>query len=569
MKNKEYWKKRSEALVKEQYKKTDEYTEKLIDEFSKLQFSIQRDIEVFYQRYSKNNKLSLEDVNKNLNIEELKELKFQLKDFVKKTNNDNFDRELNSIYYKTRISRLESLQSQIKAKVDLLFNKHNQDITELLKDLYEDNYYKNIFEVQKGLGIGVNFSKLNDRSIKNILMEPWNNDNYSNRIWNNRGKLLGELQTTLFHSVVAGYDVKKTSKKLANRMNVATNRASVLVNTESAYMISKSTFDSYKESGIKKYEILATLDLKTSSVCREMDGKVFYLKDKSIGLNAPPFHPNCRSTTVACFDDEIDEERIAKDSKGKKYYVDGDINYRQWHDKYVKDNPSEKIAEKKLQNKHSDKKIFERYSQVLKNLSPKSFEQFQDLRYNDINGWNELKSNFKVANSYKVDYGEINPQKILELDKVAFEAKKTRFDYEPFSGRERRSVKKLSQGGNFAIMEFQNKQYLAHSAVNETVEAEYKSIKGDKSDFILHKDDREFKTLVINGIPREYCTEAKFFEFINDNITIDYSGEITILSELDMCESCRGVLKQFKNKYPNVKVNIVSGKKCLNWRKRK
>lgn len=569
MKNEEYWKKRSETLVKEQYKKTDEYTIKLIDEFSKLQFSIQRDIEVFYQRYSQNNKLLLEDVKKNLNTVELKELKFELKNFAKKTNNDNFDKELSSIYYRTRISRLESLQSQIKAKVNSLFDKHYQGTTNLLKDVYQDNYYRNIYEVQKGLGIEVNFSKLNDRAVKNILMEPWNNDNYSNRIWNNKNKLMAELQTNLFHSVVAGYDVKKTSKKLANKMNVATNRASILVNTESAYIISKSTFDSYAESGIKKYEILATLDLKTSSVCKEMDGKVFDLKDKAIGLNAPPFHPNCRTTTMAYFDDATDEERIAKDSKGKKYYVDGDMNYRQWHDKYVKDNPDEEIAEKKLQNKCSDKKIFERYSQVLKNLSPKSFEEFQNLRYNDIDSWNELKSNFKVVNSYKVDYGKVSPRKILELDKLAFQAKKTRFDYEQFSGKDKKRIKNLSSSGNFAIMEFDDKQYLAHSAVNNVNEMQFKSINGNKSDFILHKDDREFKTLVINDIPREYCTEAKFFEFLNDNINIKYRGEITLLSELDMCESCRGVLKQFKNKYPNVKINIISGKQGVNWRKRK
>ncbi len=33
-----------------------------------------------------------------------------------------------------------------------------------------------------------------------------------------------------------------------------------------------------------------------------------------------------------------------------------------------------------------------------------------------------------------------------------------------------------------------------------------------------------------------------------------------MLSERAMCESCRGVAKQFIEKYPKVKVNIVSGK---------
>lgn len=34
-----------------------------------------------------------------------------------------------------------------------------------------------------------------------------------------------------------------------------------------------------------------------------------------------------------------------------------------------------------------------------------------------------------------------------------------------------------------------------------------------------------------------------------------------MLSEKCMCESCLGVMKQFKEKYPNVTVNAVSNRK--------
>ncbi|MCD3211809.1 minor capsid protein [Clostridium botulinum C/D] len=378
MRNKDYWKKRSENLAKSQYKKTDAYNKRLIDEFSKLQFSIQRDIEVFYQRYSQNNKLSLEDVKKNLNTLELKELKFELKDFIKKSNDVNFDKELNSIYYKTRISRLECLQSQIKAKINSSFNEHHENTTELLKNLYQDNYHRNIYEIQKGLGIGFNFSRLNDRSVKNILMEPWNNDNYSNRIWTNKNKLISELQTGLFHSVVAGYDIKKTAKKIAERMNVAKNRAYVLVNTESSYMISKSTFDSYSEGGIEKYEILSTLDLRTSGVCREMDGKIFNLKDKSIGLNAPPFHPNCRTTIMPYFlDKDKDKERIAKDSKGNTFYIDGDMNYEDWYRKYIENKDKSNI---KWRDFHGENRQFIDKKEISMHLMDNYNIKFSDSR---------------------------------------------------------------------------------------------------------------------------------------------------------------------------------------------
>jgi len=145
-----------------------------------------------------------------------------------------------------------------------------------------------------------------------------------------------ELQTNLTQAFIRGDSIDKTSKLIAERMNVAKNRARTLVNTESSYITSKATFDSYSRSGVvKQYEILATLDLRTSKICRSMDGKVFNLSEKEIGVNAPPFHPNCRTTIVPYFDDAIDEKRIARGSDGKVYYVDGNINYKEWYKKYV------------------------------------------------------------------------------------------------------------------------------------------------------------------------------------------------------------------------------------------
>lgn len=219
--------------------------------------------------------------------------------------------------------------------------------------------------------------------------------------------------------------------------------------------------------------------------------------------------------------------------------------------------------------KKHDQQEFNKFKDGLGALAPKTLEEFKDIMYNKPIEFNLLKEKLKLVNSYKVDYGEVAPEKIYELDKSAFEAKKTRFDYSKFTGKSKRKVKNLGSSGNFAIMEFENKQYFAHSSVNEKSDIEFDAISGNKDDFILHKDKREFETLVINDIPRHFCTEAKMFEYINSKVSNNFDGELTILSELDMCDSCRGVLKQFKEKYPHAKVNIISGKEGFNWRKRK
>lgn len=339
MKSKDYWKKRSEQVARKQYKKVDKYINSMKLEYEIAKDSIQKDIESFYARFATNNEITLDEARKLLNSNELREFKIGLKEFRKKAKNNPdgiWTQELNNVYYKTRVSRLEALKAQIQVKVNSLSTSQLEGTTELLNGIYEDTYYRNIYEVHKGLGVGVNFAKLDTNTVDKVIKEPWYGDNYSSKIWKNKDKLIMELQTNLTQAFIRGDSIDKTSKLIAERMNVAKNRARTLVNTESSYITSKATLDSYSRSGVvKQYEILATLDLKTSKICRSMDGKVFNLSEKEIGVNVPPFHPNCRTTIVPYFDDAIDEERIARGSDGKVYYVDGNITFKEWYSEHV------------------------------------------------------------------------------------------------------------------------------------------------------------------------------------------------------------------------------------------
>ena len=56
-------------------------------------------------------------------------------------------------------------------------------------------------------------------------------------------------------------------------------------------------------------------------------------------------------------------------------------------------------------------------------------------------------------------------------------------------------------------------------------------------------------------------SEAKLFEYAADIAKDGKEHTINMLSEKCMCDSCLGVMKQFKEKYPNVTVNMVSNKK--------
>lgn len=350
MRSKDYWKKRSEQVARQQFKKIDDYIVRLQLEYIEALNSIQKDIEVFYARFAQNNEITLDEARKLLNSNQLHEFKMSLQEFTSKAKNNKnlqWEKELNNVSYKVRVTRLQALQTQIKNNIEGLYINQQEGITGVLSGAYKDTYYRNIYEIHKGVGIGVNFAKVDKRAVEKVLSEPWYGENYSSRIWNNKEKLIMELQTNLKQAFIRGDSIDTTSKIIAERMNAAKSRARMLVNTESANIISKATFDSY--SGVvKQYEILATLDLRTSKICRSMDSKVFKVSEKEIGVNAPPFHPNCRTTTVAYFPDAIDEERIARDNNDKIHYVPGNMNYEQWYNKHVVNNGNSDIIKEKV-----------------------------------------------------------------------------------------------------------------------------------------------------------------------------------------------------------------------------
>ncbi|MBG9788542.1 minor capsid protein [Brevibacillus laterosporus] len=335
-----YWQKRSEQVAQLSFDEADKYAEQLRKEYDRAIASIKRDIEVFYQRFANNNEIDLADARKLLTGSEMKEFKMTLEEFTAKAKGNldgRWTKELNNVYYKTRVSRLEALLVQIRQSVEELTAKQERGTKGLLRSNYTDTYYRTVFEIQKGTGVGVSFARVDKESLEKTLQINWKDGNYSERIWSNRDKLLSEVQTLLSQSFIRGDSSDKTAKALSERMNVSYSHAARIVRTESSYITHQATIDGYKASGVvRKYEILASLDGRTSRICRSLDGKVFKLSEQEVGVTYPPFHPNCRTTVVPYFDDEIDVgERFSRDQEGKPYYVPGDMTYTQWKEKYV------------------------------------------------------------------------------------------------------------------------------------------------------------------------------------------------------------------------------------------
>lgn len=335
MKSDQYWIERMEALLGRELNKAEDFTIELKREYRKAKASIEHDIEVFYARFAKNNEMSLGEARQALKGKELEEFHWTVEEYIAKGKENAVDqawmKEMLNASIRVRVSRLDALLVQMRQHVEVLTAKKLEGTEKLLTEVYEDQYYRSIYEVQKGVGVGSTFSKLETKQVERLIQKPWANDgsNFSERIWKERTKLVNELQTTLTQGLIRGDAPRKMAQQISERMDVSMTAASRLVQTESAFFAGQARKDSYKEMDVEQYKYMATLDRKTSKICSEMDGKVFDLAEAMPGVNYPPLHVYCRSTTIPHFDDNL-VERVARGDGGESYDVPGKMTYSEW-----------------------------------------------------------------------------------------------------------------------------------------------------------------------------------------------------------------------------------------------
>lgn len=341
--NSQYWKQRFIELEDVQNKQSGKYIDILKEEYNKSLSKIEKEITNWYIRLADNNELNYTNAKKMLDRKELQEFKWTVEEYIEKGRENGVSqkwiKELENASVRVHIDKLNAIKIQIQNELEQLYNKQNKEVTELVKQQHQNAYYKSAYEIQKGLEKYWNVQALDTNKIEKVISKPWTIDNqtFSDRIWKNKDELLNTLQKELTQATIRGDNLSKVIKKIEKDFEVSKNKASRLVMTESAFFNSVGQQECFNSLGVKQYEVIATLDTRTSEMCQELDGKIFDMKDYEIGATAPPFHCYCRTVTAPYFDDEFTEEekRAYRDEDGKTEDVNSNMKYKEWKEKYV------------------------------------------------------------------------------------------------------------------------------------------------------------------------------------------------------------------------------------------
>ncbi len=436
-----------------------------------------------------------------------------------------------------------------------------------------------MFDLQ-GQGIPLCFPLDQESIVRAVQLDSPISSGLYNHLGENVNELKQRITAEVSRGIATGMSFERIAKQISLNMkgtyeNPGGSYAYALrvARTEGHRIQCQASMDACYKAKEKGADVVkqrdSTLDGKTRESHQKVDGEIREIDEKfSNGLMFPGDPSggaaevvNCRCSLLERARWALDDDFTKMDNESGEYVEIKAKDYDSFKQKYfeeAKKNTKNRLAAK------ADTEQFERYRSVLGKNVPKTIDEFRNIKYNDSEKWKELKYQYRTANRYEVD-GNVSADKILQLDKVAFYDKKKGFDYSDFSGKEKRRIENdIANCGNSASMEFEGKIYFSHSKFGLPGSFEHSLYNGEHSTVTLSAN-RIFKVKDLgDDIPRQFDTEAKFLEFVASKKNPEDKFTVSILSEKHICESCQGVVEQFKQKFPNATVNIVSGKRGYN-----
>jgi SPP1 gp7 family putative phage head morphogenesis protein len=311
----EYWAKRRQQdkikVIKE--------GEKGIDNLKRLLKvnldDVQAKIKSFYEKYGEN-------PAEKMSYSEWQKYKAKLKRMAQQNPQDEFLQRLaKQNIPKYQVDRLRALELDLQMQLTEATNGQAQGIYNTLDDVARVS--QSVLAKSMQASIGLKFNTIADRKLKQLLSSDWSGANWSDRLWHDRAVVGKKVTEILQKGVTQGTSLQKMARELKQTTNQSFNNAFRLIRTETSFIDSQVTFEGYeqarRELGLEYYMYDAFLDNRTSAICREMDGKYFKIAEKQIGVNAPPLHPSCRSTTQLVLDDEDMKEPVKELTEFKDF----------------------------------------------------------------------------------------------------------------------------------------------------------------------------------------------------------------------------------------------------------
>lgn len=271
--------------------------------------NIQKEIDSFWQRYADKEGITKLEAKQRADRIDMVNVEFKARQLVERANRlrqrgqevtskdfTKAENDLMRLYnLKMKTSRLEVLQANIKLhQYDLALSEF--EIID--KHLAESIRRENLFSAGV-LNMTLGSFEASKASADSIVYANFNNATWSSRIWERQSELRDIVKKGVADTVLRGKGTNLLINQLRKEFDVSYGYARRLAVTESARVYSEAQKANYEANGVEEFEIMT--ELKACRICQPFNGKIFKVSEMVPALNAPPFHPNCRCTTVPHF----------------------------------------------------------------------------------------------------------------------------------------------------------------------------------------------------------------------------------------------------------------------------
>jgi SPP1 gp7 family putative phage head morphogenesis protein len=295
-------------------------------------------------------------------------------------------------------------------------------------EVYALNHNYATYQVEHDGGIDSFYSMYDKQTVERLLREdqilmPDPSPQKAAKIaankdmqWNKQ-----QLQSALTQSILQGESIPQMARRISQAVAVKNYNSAVrYARTMATSAQNAGRYDAYrraKDMGIDlTIEWSATLDHRTRHDHRMMHGqrttvdepfltpdgyRIYYPADCTGESNAPQKEIwNCRCTLLAWV--KGFERDTVKESPKM-----GDMTFEEWQNDHGT-SPEYKMS----RNETSDREQYAEYKKLLKKDAPKSFDEFQQIKYYDHDEWSQQKAKARqVRNStqYVLRSGALNP----------------------------------------------------------------------------------------------------------------------------------------------------------------
>ncbi|HDI8169696.1 TPA: minor capsid protein [Staphylococcus aureus] len=278
---------------------------------------ITKELLAFYAKYAKDTGLNIQEVKKMADSFDVLAFSNKAKQFVERKD---FSEEANQSLKQYNLTMKISREKLLKQQLDLIVKDTSLNLQNKIEDKLSDAVNREVKRQAHILGEHV---QIDDTEVKVVVNSNFKGAKWSTRLWNDMELVQKEVERVTSHVVIRGRHPNEFVSEFKKQTNSTSYNASRLLVTESARVQTESQKIAYlKDLGEDgEYKYVAKIDSKTSKLCHSLNGKIFKVKDMIPGVNAPPMHPWCRSTTVPHVGNWRD--KFFKEREGK-YQVEDD-----------------------------------------------------------------------------------------------------------------------------------------------------------------------------------------------------------------------------------------------------